>query len=96
MQPASRQSVLAVTALCLLCGADWRQFRGTDNRSVSDEKNLPKTFDQQENVAWKVPLPGRGPASPIVVGNQVIVTASSGPRQDRLHVLSFDTKEGKL
>ena len=42
-----------------------------------------------------MPLPGRGPSSPIVVGGDVIVTASSGVRQDRLHVLCFDTGTGK-
>ena len=38
---------------------------------------------------------GRAAASPIVVGNRVFVTASSGPREDRLHVLAFDTRTGK-
>ncbi len=80
-------------------GADWRQFRGTENNSVSPEKNLPVTFaddeQQRRNVAWKVPLPGKGKSSPIVVGGRVMVTCSSGPRQDRLHVICFDAATGK-
>jgi outer membrane protein assembly factor BamB len=87
---------LTVVVLAISCGSDWLHFRGTDNRSVSDEKNLPKTFSDDENLAWKVPLPGRGPSSPIVVAGRVVVTCSSGPRQDRLHVLSFDAPTGKL
>jgi outer membrane protein assembly factor BamB len=47
-------------------------------------------------VAWKVPLPGRGPSSPIVVEGRVVVTCSSGPRQDRLHLLAFDAASGEL
>jgi len=47
-------------------------------------------------MAWRVPLVGRGPSSPIVVGDRVIVTASSGPRQDRLHVLCFDAAGGHV
>ncbi|MCX7425946.1 MAG: PQQ-binding-like beta-propeller repeat protein [Planctomycetia bacterium] len=90
--------VLATSLLAvgLLAGADWRQFRGTDNNPVSEEP-APERFDLAtgENVAWNVPLVGRGPSSPIVVGNQVIVTCSSGPRQDRLHVLAVDTASGK-
>jgi outer membrane protein assembly factor BamB len=87
----------AVLRLGLLYGADWRQFRGTDGNSVSDEKNLPATFNAAtgEHVAWKAPLPGRGPSSPIVVAGRVFVTASSGVRQDRLHVLCFDAQSGK-
>lgn len=91
------QCLLVVSVLLAVADAgDWRQFRGTDNTSVSDEKNLPKAFSDRENVAWKAPLPGRGPASPIVIGDRVVVTASSGPRQDRLHVLCFETAGGKL
>jgi outer membrane protein assembly factor BamB len=77
-------------------GADWRQFRGTDNTSVADDKNLPISFGPDENVAWKAPLPGSGPSGPIVVSGRVIVTAASGSRQDRLHVLAFEAATGKL
>ena len=87
----------------IVCGmsqpsvAQWRQFRGTDNRSVSQETGLPVRFDVEtgENVAWKAPLPGRGASGPIVVGDRVFVTASSGPRQDRLHVLCFEATTGE-
>jgi outer membrane protein assembly factor BamB len=48
------------------------------------------------NVAWKAPLPGSGPSGPIVVRGRVVVTAASGPRQDRLHVLALDAASGKL
>ena len=69
--------VLATSLLAvgLLAGADWRQFRGTDNNPVSEEP-VPERFDLAtgENVAWNVPLVGRGPSSPIIVGDQVIVT----------------------
>jgi outer membrane protein assembly factor BamB len=76
--------------------ADWPQFRGGDNTSVSPEKNLPKKFDATtgENVAWKIDLPGVGPSSPIVVGGRIIVTAALGPRQDQLQVLCFDAGSG--
>jgi outer membrane protein assembly factor BamB len=42
-----------------------------------------------------VELPGRGLSSPIVVGNQVFVTASSGHKQNRLQVLAFEASTGK-
>ena len=87
---------LALTIVVVSCGSDWTQFRGNDNTSVSDETDLPTNFDGKKNLAWKAPLPGRGPSSPIVVGDRVIVTCSSGAKHDRLHVLCFDTAEGKL
>jgi len=79
----------------LFCGADWRYFRGTDQSGASAEKNLPTALGEDQNLAWKVPLPGRGPSGPIVVGGRVFVTASSGPRQDRLHMLCFAAAEGR-
>jgi outer membrane protein assembly factor BamB len=80
----------------LLSGADWLQFRGSTHNSVA-ETRPPTTFSiqDQKNVAWQVDLPGRGPASPIVVKNRVIVTASDGARQEKLYVLCFDADSGK-
>ena len=96
MRRAAIRLSLVVVTVCFSAGSDWLQFRGTDNRGVSDQKDLPKTFSDEENVAWKVPLPGKGPSSPIVVGGRVVVTCASGPNQDRLHVLAFDTQDGRL
>src|SRR6187431_2796237 len=77
-------------------GDDWRQFRGTRQTSVA-EGTLPTTWNVKDgtNIAWTAELPGRGPASPIVVAGRVIVTASSGAAQDRLHVLCFHAESGK-
>jgi len=96
MTPRAIRPCWLVLVLWACAGSDWLQFRGTDNNSVSQEKGLPKAFGDGANLAWKVPLPGRGPSSPIVVGGRVVVTAASGPRQDRLHVLAFDVGSGRL
>ena len=99
---ASRRSpslILALTSL-MTCGADWRQFRGNDSTGVSTESSVPTSWGQTlvdgrgENIAWRADLPGRGVSSPIVVSGTVIVTASSGYKQDRLHVLAFDAATG--
>jgi outer membrane protein assembly factor BamB len=84
---------VAVTAL--FCGADWAQFRGPGHRGVATDTNLPTDWSAKETFAWKADLPGRGASSPIVVKGRVVVTCSSGVKQDRLHVLCFDAKTGK-
>lgn len=76
-------------------GSAWLQFRGPGGRSTSGEADLPTDWGDAENLAWKVDLPGRGVSSPIVTGSRVIVTASGGHRQDRLHVLCFDAGTGR-
>ncbi|MDZ4779770.1 MAG: PQQ-binding-like beta-propeller repeat protein [Planctomycetia bacterium] len=88
-------SLLGCACFAMTCmAADWRQFRGTDNNSVAGDVQLPLSWSDTENVAWKVPLPARGVSSPIVVGNNVIVTSSSGFKQDRLCVSCYDAKTG--
>lgn len=84
-----------VCCVTFLSGADWRQFRGNDVSGVALDASVPSSFSDQENVAWKTDLPGRGLSGPIVVGDRVYVTASSGFRQDRLHVICFDRESGE-
>ena len=54
--------------------ANWPQFRGPGALGVADHPNLPERWGTNENVAWKVEVPGRGWSSPIVWGQQVFVT----------------------
>ncbi len=90
-----RTQIALLAAVVALCGgADWLQFRGTDNTSTTIETGLPSEFADGKNVAWKVDLPGRGPASPIVVGDRIFVTCSSGSREDRLHVMALNASDG--
>lgn len=78
-------------------GDDWRQFRGSGSTGTSTSKAPPVEFaGDGKNVAWKVALPGRGLSSPIVIDDRIVVTASSGPRQDNLHVLCFNAASGDL
>jgi len=85
---------LCAGILIVAGGADWRQFRGPDSSGVAAEEPAGM-FDPARAVAWKIDLPGRGLSGPIVVGDRVFVTASSGDRQDRLHVLAFAADTGK-
>lgn len=83
---------------------DWPQFRGPNGSSLSPSE-LPISWTPTENLAWKVPLPGPGVSSPIVVGSKVIVTCYSGYGLDRQnpgeinnlmrHVVCFDARSGK-
>ncbi len=76
-------------------GADWPQFKGPNASGVSAEKNLPLEWSKDKGHKWKADLPARGVSSPVVFGDRVYVTCSSGVRDDRLHVLCFDANTGK-
>ncbi len=78
-----------------LSAADWPQFRGPNTDCVSTDTQLPVEL-APENIAWKTTLPGRGLSAPIVVAGRVILTCSSGPLQERLHVLCYNAADGTL
>jgi outer membrane protein assembly factor BamB len=75
---------------CFSSGADWPQFRGPESTGVSPNASIPAKL----KIDWSAPLPGRGLSSPIVIGSKVFVTCSSGPKQERLHVICFNHEDG--
>lgn len=88
------KAIFLSLTLVAASGADWLQFRGPQGAGVSVDANLPSKLDAARNIAWKIELPGRGHSSPIIVGDRVFVTAASGPKGKRLHVICFDANSG--
>jgi outer membrane protein assembly factor BamB len=86
------RSLLALATLSSVSLAgDWPQFRGPDSTGTAADAQIPAKL----RIDWSAPLPGRGLSSPIIVGEKVFVTASSGPKQERLHVLCFAAADGQ-
>lgn len=68
--------------------SNWPQWRGLYNSGANPMGNPPVEFSETKNVKWKLEIPGKGHATPIVWGNQIIVqTAVSTDRK-------ADQKEG--
>jgi outer membrane protein assembly factor BamB len=66
--------------------ADWPRFRGPAGSGIApDSESVPSEWSPTTNIAWKIPLPGPGASSPIIVGNKVLVTCYSGYDVDRDH-----------
>ena len=53
-------------------GENWPGWRGPGRNGVSHEANLPLSWSETENVAWKIPLPGLGVAGPIVWDDRIL------------------------
>ena len=75
---------------------DWPQFRGPGGQGHSGERGLPVEWSESTNVAWKVPVPGRGWSSPVVAGQRVWLTTATaaGRRETSLRLLSYDVPTG--
>jgi outer membrane protein assembly factor BamB len=97
MNPSLRILLTALPFLATCFAADWPQFRGPSGSGVADasETSVPAQLSEA-SIAWKLPLPGRGLSSPIVIGDHVFVTCSSGPDQQQLHVFCVAVASGKV
>lgn len=75
--------------------SDWPGWRGPRGDGTTDELNLPVQWSKSAGVRWTTALPGKGVSSPVVTGDRVIVSASSGPRHDQLHIICMDRRDGR-
>lgn len=56
---------------------NWPQWRGPDFTGSADVSGLPVTWSENENIAWKTPLPSWSGGSPIVWEDRIFVTSPS-------------------
>jgi outer membrane protein assembly factor BamB len=54
----------------------WPQWRGPDATGVSKHANPPIEWNETKNIRWKVEIPGRGFASPVVWGDRIFVLSA--------------------
>ena len=92
MNYASITAFILCLPLSLL--GNWLSFRGDSGNGIINH-NLSPDIGTKSKSAWKAELPGRGLSSPIVVGGRVYLTASSGPKQETLHVIAYNGNTGK-
>lgn len=72
---------------------NWPQWRGPNLNGVSGEKNLPVRWTVEENIAWKLALPGASAATPAIWGDKVFLNVPEGKE---LFLWCVDKKQGKL
>ena len=93
---------MLLLAICLEGDAqevteNWPGWRGPRGDGTSHELHVPTRWDEDsdQNVLWKVALPGEGHASPVVWQQSLFVTACDPETLDRL-LLCFDTQTGEI
>ena len=73
---------------------NWPQWRGPFFNGSTTETGLPTQWSSTENVAWALPLPGKGGATPVVWGDSVFVTSPDADKN--LLLLCVNTATGKV
>jgi outer membrane protein assembly factor BamB len=108
LRPLARLLLAGLAALIVPPGGgragDWPGWRGPTGLGVTDERDLPLTWDGKTgtNVLWKAPLPGEGQSSPIAWRDRVLVTGvhwPGGPSPKEYpehHISCYRADDGKL
>ena len=99
-------SSVAVVSLSLVClnvfsasiarAENWPGWRGPRGDGTSEETGIPTHWDgaKGENVVWKVEIPGKGHASPVVWGDCVFLVTCLEEEHDRV-LMCLDRDSGE-
>ncbi len=55
---------------------DWPEFRGPNQDGTSNAENVPTSWTETENVAWKTPIPGKAWSSPVIADGKIWLTTA--------------------
>lgn len=94
--PCAKSLLLASTVLSFAVPAaaqEWTRFRGPNGSGISEATTIPTRWGEQD-VNWKVKLPGLGYGSPVVWGKRLFVQCDERQGADRI-VVCIDTSSGK-
>ncbi len=74
---------------------DWPWWRGPTRNGVAEaNQSPPREWNEEKNVLWKVPVLGRGHASPTVVGDRVFLAVADENREVQA-VTCYDRQTGQ-
>ncbi len=95
LQRSFASLVCVVLACCEVQAGDWTQWRGPNHNNVAEAgQGVPTEWSETKNVIWKVDVPGRGHASPIITGNTIVLCSADDQSQTQT-VMAFDRQQGK-
>lgn len=72
---------------------DWPGWRGPLRNGLTTSTAPPLNWSETSNVAWKVPVPGRGHASPVVLGDRIFLSTAEEDEQRQL-LVAYDRASG--
>lgn len=77
---------------------EWSQFRGPQGDGISPALRVPLNWSAEQNVAWKVEIPGSGWSSPTLVRGKIFLTSAVVGEGDTvtLNTLCLDQLSGRL
>ena len=90
--------VLIAISLLLQASAvaqdDWARWRGPDGNGVAAKDQKPPVTWTEEDFVWNVKVPGKGHASPTIVGDQIFLETADAEAATQ-SVVCYDRKTGE-
>ncbi len=93
----SFRNLIVIAGLLVLVSStlagNWPRFRGPNGTGVAADKQIPVEWTDQ-NVLWKVAIPGKGYSSPIVWNDRIFLQTASDDARER-SLLCLDARNGQ-
>jgi outer membrane protein assembly factor BamB len=86
---------VAVLAVVTVSAENWPAWRGPLANGVSAEKGLPIKWSTEENVAWKLAVPSRSGATPIIWNNHIFLNVATAMTSGDLELWAVDRLKGQ-
>jgi outer membrane protein assembly factor BamB len=87
-----------LTALVTLRADNWPQWRGPELTGMSSEKGLPVKWSTAsgDNIAWKLAMPSRSGATPIIWGDTIFLNVATQPESGEVELWSLKRATGEV
>src|SRR3954464_15185096 len=98
MDSSMNRTLLTFSAFILatVAAADnWPGWRGPNGDGKSAEKNLPTAWSDTKNVKWKIDLPEKGHAAPVVWGQHIFLAQPLDAKGKKRALWCLDRADGK-
>jgi outer membrane protein assembly factor BamB len=84
---------IIVFSLTVAYAENWPQWRGPNLNGVSSEKNLPGKWTAEENVAWKLAMPGWSGSTPVIWRDRIFLNVAD---TETLYLWCVDKSKGTV
>jgi outer membrane protein assembly factor BamB len=88
-------AICAITVITVSARENWPAWRGPQANGVSGEKNVPLKWSTGENIAWKLAVPSRSGATPIIWGDTIFLNVATAMTTGELELWAVDRKQGQ-
>ena len=84
---------LILVSITAVYAENWPQWRGPNLNGLSNEKSLPSKWTTEENVTWKLAMPGWSASTPVIWRDRVFLNVADG---NDLYLWSVDRTNGSV